>query len=54
MFLNQSKQFSACVLTLKHKLLHFNLVELVGANYDAVAGQMDAAARLQSFDFLGD
>lgn len=40
-------------LTLQHKLLHLDLVELVGADDDAVAGQVDAAARLQSFNLLG-
>ena len=43
---------SVCVLTLKHKLLHLDLVELVGADDDAVAGQMNAAAGLQSFNLL--
>lgn len=39
-------------LTLQHKLLHLDLVELVGADDDAVAGQVDAAAGLQGFDLL--
>lgn len=43
---------SVSLLTLKHKLLHFNLVELVGADDDAVVGQMDAAAGLQGLNFL--
>lgn len=41
-------------LTLQHKLLHLDLVELVGADDDAVAGQVDAAAGLQSFNLLRD
>lgn len=41
----------AC-LTLQDELLHLDLVELVGADDDAVAGQMDAAARLQGLDLL--
>lgn len=41
-------------LTLQHKLLHLDLVELVGADDDAVAGQVDAAAGLQGFDLLRD
>lgn len=40
------------LFTLQHKLLHFNLVELVRADDDAVTSQMDAAAGLQSFYFL--
>lgn len=40
------------VLTLKHKLFHLDLIELVGADDDAVAGQMNAAAGLQSFNLL--
>lgn len=43
---------NTCVLTLEHKLLHLDLVELVGADDDAVAGEMDAAAGLQSFNLL--
>lgn len=45
---------SLLLLTLKDELLHFNLEELVGTDDDAVAGQMDAAAGLQSFNFLWD
>lgn len=46
------KSRTTTVLTLEHELLHLNLVELVGTNDDAVAGQVDAAAGLQRFDFL--
>lgn len=52
MFPEGEKTIFVRVLTFEHILLHFNLVELVGADDDAVAGQMDAAARLQSFNFL--
>ena len=41
-------------LTLQRKLLHLNLVELVGADDGAVAGQVDAAAGLQGLDLLGN
>lgn len=41
-----------CFLTLEHKLLHLNLVERAGANDGAVAGQVDAAARLQRLYLL--
>lgn len=44
--------FFTRVLTLEDELLHLNLVELVGADDDAVAGQVDAAAGLQSFNLL--
>lgn len=39
-------------LTLQDILLHLNLIELVGADDDAVAGQVDAAAGLQSLYLL--
>lgn len=38
--------------TLQCVLLHLNFIELVGANDDAVSGQMDAAARLRGFNLL--
>lgn len=40
------------ILTFEHKLLHLDLVELVGADDDTVTGQMDATARLQSLNLL--
>ena len=40
-------------LTLERKLLHLDLVELVGADDGAVAGQVDAAAGLEGLDLLG-
>lgn len=43
--------FDSC-LTFQYKLLHLDLVKLVGADDDAVTRQMDAAAGLQSLDFL--
>lgn len=57
---NETKWRNRCVLvlqmcgalTLQHKLLHLDLVELVGADDDAVAGQVDAAAGLQGFNLL--
>lgn len=39
-------------LTLQDILLHLNLIELVGADDDAVAGQVEAAAGLQSLYLL--
>lgn len=39
-------------LTLQDILLHLNLIEFVGADDDAVAGQVDAAAGLQSLYLL--
>lgn len=39
-------------LTLQNILLHLNLIELVGADDDAVAGQVEAAAGLQSLYLL--
>lgn len=38
--------------TFQDVLLHLNLVEFVGTNDDAVAGEVDAAARLRCFDLL--
>lgn len=48
----KARRYSTHVLTLEHELLHLNLVELVGADDDAVAGQVDAAAGLQSLNLL--
>lgn len=39
-------------LTFQHILLHLNLVELVGANDDAVASEVDTAAGLRRLDLL--
>lgn len=39
-------------LTLQHKLLHLDLVELVGADNDAVASEVDTAAGLRCLDLL--
>lgn len=38
--------------TFQHILLHFNLVELVGADNDAVAGEVDTAAGLRRLNLL--
>lgn len=39
-------------LTFQHILLHLNLVEFVGADNDAVAGEVDTAAGLWCLNFL--
>ena len=39
--------------TFQHVLLHLHLVELVGSDNDAVAGEVDATAGLQGLDLLG-
>lgn len=40
--------------TIQNTLLHLNLVEFIGTNDDAVAGEVDAAARLERFNLLRD
>lgn len=42
------------VRTVQNTLLHLNLIEFIGTNNDAVAGEVDTAARLQSFNLLTD
>lgn len=39
-------------LTFQHVLLHLDLVELVGADDDAVASEVDTAAGLRRLDLL--
>lgn len=39
-------------LTFQHVLLHLNLIELVGADDDAVASKVDTAAGLRRLDLL--
>ena len=41
-------------LTLERKLLHLDLIELVGADDGAVVGQVDTAAGLKGLDLLGN
>ena len=48
----QQKKTPKSPLTLQNILLHLNLIELVGADDDAVAGQVEAAAGLQSLYLL--
>jgi hypothetical protein len=47
-----AKKPSKSPLTLQNILLHLNFIELVGADDEAVVGQMEAAAGLQSLYLL--
>lgn len=42
------------IRTVQNTLLHLNLVEFIGTNDDAIAGEVDTAARLKRFNLLRD